>query len=140
MLMEEIREEPQSEGAIEKPAGEGLPVEKPLVEGGPNIEAQPERAPEQNQERATELLTKISANTAALKPASLQELQDDAKELSSADEADRIEKLLKLADTKGVTHAVKVALALQDFYALDMMRDGLVERFHEKLESEIGSR
>lgn len=124
---------------MEKPAAVPL-AEKPLAEGGPIIETRPEQVSEQGQERVGELMAKISANTAALKPASVQELQSDAKDLADGEEADRIEKLLKLSDTKGVTHAVKVALALQDFYALDMMRDGLVERFHEKLESEIGSR
>lgn len=134
--MEELREEPklpENEGKGEGGASESEPV----IESVPQPEQKPEQSGESS-ERLGELMAKLSANTAALKPAPVADLHNDVKSLAEVDEATRIERLLSLADTKGVTHAVKAALTLQDYYALDMMRDGLVERFHEKLEKELG--
>ncbi|HCJ45855.1 MAG: hypothetical protein GW815_00415 [Candidatus Moranbacteria bacterium] len=58
----------------------------------------------------------------------------DAKSISeSTDEESKIQKLLDLAGTKGLVHAVKVARSLSDYYALDRMHDELVDKFYEGL-------
>lgn len=58
----------------------------------------------------------------------------DAKNIGvTADEESKIQKLLDLAATKGVAHAVKVARSLRDYYALDRMHDELVDKLYEGL-------
>jgi len=111
----------------------GLPEEKSLVEK----ERVVEQAPEQKNERVGELLQKIDTHTASLQATTQNQVKDDAASLSLIDEEERVTRLLSLADTKGVVHAVSVARTLEDFYALDVFRDTLIERLHEKLESQI---
>ena len=111
----------------------GSSESKPLVEKEQFLE----RAVEQKNERVGELLQKIDTHTAALQTTSQSQITDDAAHLATIDEEERVTKLLSLADTKGVVHAVSVARKLEDFYALDTLRDTLIERFHEKLESEL---
>jgi len=111
----------------------GLPEEKSLVEK----EQVFEQAPEQKNERVGELLQKIDTHTASLQATTQNQVKDDAANLSLIDEEERVTRLLSLADTKGVVHAVSVARTLEDFYALDVFRDTLIERLHEKLESQI---
>jgi hypothetical protein len=58
----------------------------------------------------------------------------DAKHISAlTDEASKVQKLLDLAQTKGVVHAVKVARSLKDYYALDMMHDELSDKLYQGL-------
>lgn len=111
----------------------GLPEEKSLVEKEQVVE----QAPEQKNERVGELLQKIDTHTASLQATTQNQVKDDAASLSLIDEEERVTRLLSLADTKGVVHAVSVARTLEDFYALDVFRDTLIERLHEKLESQI---
>ncbi len=96
-----------------------------------------EQVAEQPSERMNELLKKIDTHTTALQSATHDEVSDDAKHLSAIDEEERVTKLLALADTKGVIHAVSVARRLEDFYALDMFRDTLVENLHTKLDTQL---
>lgn len=96
-----------------------------------------EQVSEQKSERMGELLKKIDTHTASLQATTQNQVKDDAASLSSVDEEERITKLLALADTKGVVHAVSVARTLEDFYALDVFRDTLIERLHEKLEGQL---
>ena len=111
----------------------GLPEEKSLVEKEQVVE----QAPEQKNERVGELLQKIDTHTASLQATTQNQVKEDAASLSLIDEEERVTRLLSLADTKGVVHAVSVARTLEDFYALDVFRDTLIERLHEKLESQI---
>ncbi len=119
--------------SVEEGGMMGSSESKPLVEKEQFLE----RAVEQKNERVGELLQKIDTHTAALQTTSQSQITDDAAHLATIDEEERITKLLSLADTKGVVHAVSVARKLEDFYALDTLRDTLIERFHEKLESEL---
>ena len=58
----------------------------------------------------------------------------DAKSIGeTVDEESKIQKLLDLASTKGVVHAVKVARSLRDDYALDQMHDALANKLYEGL-------
>ncbi len=111
----------------------GMPEATSLM----NKEQVVERAPEQKSERMGELLKKIDTHTASLQTTTDDQVKDDATSLSLVDEEERITRLLSLADTKGVIHAVSVARQLEDLYALDMFRDTLIERLHEKLEGQI---
>ncbi len=60
---------------------------------------------------------------------------DDAKETSAGDTSEaRVDKLIKLAMTKGVIYAVKVAKHMDDNYALDEFHDKMMaEDFHSAL-------
>lgn len=63
-----------------------------------------------------------------------EETHLDAKSISmTVDEESKIQKLLDLAGTKGVVHAVKVARSLKDYYALDRMHDELVDKLYDGL-------
>ncbi len=61
----------------------------------------------------------------------------DAKHIGAlTDETNKIEKLISLAKTKGVVHAVKVARSLKDYYALDRMHDELSGKLYDGLVSQ----
>jgi ABC-type phosphate transport system auxiliary subunit len=92
---------------------------------------------EKRGEKMDELLARIDTHTSNLQASSPNQVKDDAASLSEEDEEMRISKLLSLADTKGVVHAVNVARTLEDFYALDMFRDTLIEQFHKKIDQSI---
>jgi len=96
-----------------------------------------EQTTEKKGEKMDELLARIDTHTSTLKAATANQVKDDAHVLSQIDEEERITKLLNLADAKGVIHAVSVARTLEDFYALDMFRDTLIEKLHEKLDQVI---
>lgn len=115
---------------------EGLPAiqaEQPLVRQEMVFEQQAE----QKNERVGELLQKIDLHTSKLQTTTQAQVANDAQSLSTVDEEERVKKLLSLADAQGVVHAVSVARKLEDFYALDTLRDTLIEQLHEKLEGEI---
>jgi hypothetical protein len=98
-----------------------------------------EKTPEKGKEGAVEkektyskILSKMKTTTA---PADDKTVASDAKTVSDADGAeDKIETLIKLATTKGVVHAVKVARHLDDNYALDEFHDRmLADELHDAL-------
>ena len=109
-----------TEGSIEVfPAGE----KETAVEGGK----------EQVEGKYNEILSKVSPAS----PVSASSDDDallDAKSIGdTVDEESKIQKLLDLASTKGVAHAVKVARSLKDYYALDRMHDELIDKLYEGL-------
>lgn len=56
----------------------------------------------------------------------------DAKHIGAlTDEASKVQKLLDLAQMKGVVHAVKVARSLRDYYALDTLHDELSGKLYQ---------
>lgn len=56
----------------------------------------------------------------------------DAKHIGAlTDEASKVQKLVDLAQTKGVVHAVKVARSLRDYYVLDTMHDELSGKLYQ---------
>ena len=61
-------------------------------------------------------------------------VNQDADVISSQIDADsKVTQLVDLAVTRGVAHAIKVALRLNDFYVLDKMHDDLANKFHASL-------
>lgn len=61
--------------------------------------------------------------------------QADARALSQMDAEGQIQKLLDMAESKGVAYAVGVARKLGDYYVLDKMRDELADRLYAELVS-----
>lgn len=96
-----------------------------------------ERAGERARESFSEILSKMPAT--ALSPLSGDDsnaasVATDAKAIhEETDEEAKVAKLLSLVETKGAEHAVRVALHLNDYYALDRMHDALAERFYDAL-------
>ena len=127
---------------IEDFGGVELPLETKsaseiLSSSTPETKAIFETNAEKKGEKMDELLARIDTHTANFQATSAAQVKDDAHALSQVDEEERINKLLGLADSKGVPHAVNVARTLEDLYALDMFRDTLIERFHAKLDQAI---
>lgn len=96
----------------------------------------PETVPEKAPEAYRELLSKVTPTKQAT-PAD-DDHEDtvilDAKHIGAmTDEESKVQKLLDLAGTKGVVHAVKVARSLKDYYALDRMHDELAGKFYDGL-------
>jgi len=96
-------------------------------------EAAVEGRKEQVEGKYNEILSKVSPAS----PVSASSDDDallDAKSIGdTVDEESKIQKLLDLASTKGVVHAVKVARSLKDYYALDRMHDELIDRLYDGL-------
>lgn len=115
---ESVSEKP--DGAIEIfPAGE----KEPAVESGK----------EQLEGKYNEILSKVTPG-GSVTTATDDNVTLDAKSIgATADEESKIQKLLDLAATKGVVHAVNVARKLQDYYALDRMHDELVDKLYDGL-------
>lgn len=72
--------------------------------------------------------SKVLSTVKSQKAADEEAVSQDAQAIFMAEGAeDKIEKLISLAEVKGVVHAVKVARHLNDNYALDEFHDRLLE-------------
>ena len=120
--------------------GKGPSSEKQGNAGG-NIEIFPagekeaavEGGKEQVEGKYNEILSKVSPTSPVL-ASSDEDAVLDAKSIGdTVDEESKIQKLLDLASTKGVVHAVKVARSLKDYYALDRMHDELIDKLYDGL-------
>lgn len=99
----------------------------------PEKEAAAEKKSERVEGKYNEILSKVLPPGAATKHSD-EDVASDAQSISAiTDEESKIQKLLDLAGTKGVVYAVKVARKLDDYYALDMMRDALADKLYEGL-------
>ena len=80
-----------------------------------------------------EILSKVSP-ASAVQSHPDEDVALDTKSISATmDEESKIQKLLDLAGTKGVVHAVRVARSLDDYYALDQMHDALADKLYQGL-------
>lgn len=113
---------------------EAAPEESPVVLVAEKL-AEQETAREKVSEQYSEILSKVT-------PASGSQSDDDAngdivldaKHIGGmTDEESKVQKLIDLAGTKGVAHAVKVARSLKDYYALDRMHDELTDKLYQGL-------
>jgi hypothetical protein len=101
----------------------------------------PEQTPEQIVEMPNERPVEIPAKTLTAQqvvpePADEEQVQTDAKAVYDETDAEaRVTKLVSLAETKGVEHAVRVAQKLNDFYVLDRMHDELSGKFYDALKA-----
>lgn len=127
-------------GGENQESGEAPLSEKPGSPEG-SIEIFPagekEIAPEGGSERLEGKYNEILSKVTPKSPVTVSTDEDavlDAKSIGdTVDEESKIQKLLDLAATKGVVHAVKVARSLKDYYALDRMHDELVDKLYEGL-------
>jgi len=98
--------------------------------------AKPEQVPERKEGKFLELLAKVTPTKGGVATDDDHEdtLQLDAKHISEmTDETSKVKKLVVLAETKGVVHAVKVARSLKDYYALDSLHDELAGELYQGL-------
>ncbi len=106
----------------------GVPVVEMVVSG--------EIAPEQAPEKYQEILSRVTPTKAvsATDDDHADTVVLDAKHIGAmTDEEGKVQKLLDLAATKSVVHAVKVARSLRDYYALDRMHDELAGKLYQGL-------
>lgn len=102
----------------------------PTVET-PGVAVEQEGKAEQGTERYNQLLSKVAPGQVGDDEAAIIM---DAKHIGAmTDETSKVQKLLDLATTKGVAHAVKVARSLKDYFALDTMHDTLANKLYEGL-------
>lgn len=131
------------EGIVETPAlgGEKEQGSQEVVgeNGGPRIAEtplHPETVKEKVEGKYQELLAKVTPTKTVTvsDDDAVEDVVLDVKHIGAlTDEESKIAKLLVLADTKGVVHAVKVARSLKDYYALDRMHDELSGKLYQGL-------
>jgi len=124
----------------EKANGSILPdtVVSPKIEETSSMEVPkvPETTRERIEGKYQELLSRVTPTKKATPTDDDHEdtVVLDAKHIGAlTDEASKVQKLLDLAQTKGVVHAVKVARSLKDYYTLDMMHDQLSDKLYQGL-------
>ena len=121
-----------AEGGAPPPKMEAPQIERKM----PNL-AFPEAVPERKEGAAekdatySKILAKVKTPIAPVHTS----VAEDAQAASTATGVEgKIEKLIQLAQQKGVIHAVKVARHLDDNYALDEFHDRLLaEELHDAL-------
>ena len=114
--------------------------EKPVSSQEPKAEAvpAPEKKVEMRREGAAEkeaTYTKILSKVKTTQPADINTIAQDAKSTSQEISIEsKIQRLVNLAQEKGVIHAVKVARHLEDNYVLDEMHSRLLsQELHDAL-------
>lgn len=115
------------------PAEQEGPLKSPEILPSQEKEASREAVQEYAVGKYQEILSKVPSGSA---PGvhSDEDAALDAKSIGAIlDEESKIRKLVDLAHTKGVAHAVRVARHLNDFYALDRMHDELADKFYDAL-------
>lgn len=123
----EVQPEGSTGGGVEQRPEAGL-------SGSP--ESAPEKAAEVANERYQEILSKTSAPQGSATSVVVAEIEVDAKAVYDETDAEaRVTKLVSLAETKGIEHAVRVAQKLDDFYVLDRMHDELSGKFYDALKA-----
>lgn len=127
--------EPENSEKIETPSEkkDGVATAPQETLATPEKEVSVEKKSEQLEGRYHEILSKTPPSVTV--PAhSDKDVASDAESIAGiVDEESKIQKLLDLAGTKGVVYAVKVARKLDDYYALDVMRDALADKLYEGL-------
>jgi len=115
--------------SAEQSEREGLAAVAAPSEKEVSIEGSAERV----EGKYEEILSKV-VPASTVQSHSEDDIAEDTKNISvTIDEESRIQKLLDLAGTKGVVHAVKVARSLDDYYALDQMHDALADKLYQGL-------
>lgn len=131
-------EEPVLEVKNEESGRENVPTAEKSADSSEILpvqekEAHREASQEQTEGKYEEILSKVSSQGAAATHTD-EDAALDAKSIGmTVDEESKIQKLLDLASSKGVAHAVKVARTLDDYYALDQMHDALADKLYDGL-------
>ncbi|MEP7162525.1 MAG: hypothetical protein ABI747_02050 [Candidatus Moraniibacteriota bacterium] len=91
---------------------------------------------EQPSERVAEKYAQILSQVATTPTPVAVDVETDATSLSGEQDATAtVVRLVTLAETKGVAHAVHVAQKLHDLYILDVMHDKLADELYEALKA-----
>lgn len=133
-MAEEVIAEGVKEEEMSVSEGKAEAMPEGVVEVGTPVS--PEQAPERIEGKYQELLSRVTPTKTVSAHADDEENDPvlDAKHIGAlTDEASKVQKLLDLAQTKGVVHAVKVARTLKDYYALDRMHDELSDKLYQGL-------
>jgi len=96
-------------------------------------ESKVEGATERIEGKYNEILSKVTPQATGANQPSDDHLLDAKNISATVDEESKIQKLVDLAEVKGVVYAIKVARSLQDYYALDRMHDELVDKLYDGL-------
>lgn len=130
VILETTKEDQGEENKIEQERVlEDAPSETLPAESIPSQEVSSEKT----ESTYGEILNKISP-TGTAASSDDEGVATDAQSISqTVDEETKVQKLLDLANTKGVVHAVKVARSLKDYYALDKMHDELAGKLYDGL-------
>lgn len=105
------------------------------VESGKDFVVERKEARKEGAVEKEDTYSKILSKAHASQPSDDQAIPHDAESISAQDdEESKIEKLIQLATTKGVIHAVKVAKHMDDNYVLDEFHDRLLmDELHDAL-------
>lgn len=119
--------------AIEDPDLDEVSMEQggtpEIVPSAPEIEPV---APEQGG-KYEKLLTAVTQSPSGA-GTDIDATKNDAGSIQAMEgEKEKIEQLVKLAQSKGLPHAIKVAEAMKDYYVLDMLHDELVDNLYDRL-------
>lgn len=105
----------------------GGSAENELAE--PTLESQPEQIREKVGEKYSQILSQVKTAQAPVDDAGIA---SDADAVSEEEDTKAVvARLVTLAETKGVAHAVAVARKMQDLYLLDTMHDTLADELYE---------
>lgn len=117
---------------IENPEEEVVPVQsEPTLEQAP---AMPESEPVKEQSGKYEKLLQVVANTNPVAAVNDTEAKNDLSEIQALEGATaKVDQLVKLAQAKGLPHAVRVAEQMKDYYTLDVFHDSLADAFYDTL-------
>ncbi len=123
--------EEKGESSVEIRSGEQIKKESPFS----GFEKSPETAKESAKEKYNAILSQVKPALSGGTVSSEGAANDAKNVYAETDAGARVTQLLSLAETKGVEHAVKVAVHLNDFYVLDRMHDELAEKFYDALKA-----
>ena len=115
----------------EKVGGDASSVEKKEEISSPEIAVERKEGAVEKDEAYSKILSKVKTT----QPADDSTVKTDAASANLAtDTASKVEKLIQLAEQKGVYHAVKVARHMEDNYTLDEFHDSLLgDELHNAL-------
>lgn len=117
--------------ALENPENEAPVQPESPVESSP---AAPEAEPAAESPAKYEKLLSSVKQVANATGVSDEEAHADVANIKEIEgEQEKVDMLVKLAQTKGLPHAVKVAERLKDYYALDKFHDALVDNLYDSL-------
>ncbi|NTU67048.1 MAG: hypothetical protein HGB08_03960 [Candidatus Moranbacteria bacterium] len=107
---------------IDFPSEAVLDAETPSL---PETNAERKEGAAEKEAAYSKILSKVPSD--APQASSTSNVSSDAKEMSEMkDYESRLEKLVSIAESKGVVHAVKVARHMEDNYLLDELHDRLL--------------
>lgn len=126
----------EEDGTVSKEKPVDLEIESAgVIEQKDISESVLERGSEGTKENYEKILERVKTQTQSSVEPSDSLVKADILSVSSVDEEARIQKLVNIALEKNPEHAFKVAIELDDMYALDMLHDQLSHKLYQELVS-----